>query len=56
MHLFGPTIRLKQGGTMEIYLANDLLVGEGPEAASNSFRDPAGTNLHTHGLHDSPGG
>lgn len=26
------------------------------EGAFNGFRDPAATNLHTHGLHASPGG
>lgn len=26
------------------------------QGAANSFRDPTYTNLHTHGLHDSPGG
>ena len=50
----GPTIRVKQGGTLRITLVNAL---EGPAAhpsAANTFGAPNTTNLHLHGLHISP--
>jgi len=63
----GPTIRVKPGETLEIRIKNDLGPGPGYEACNFNesqlgfFMNPATicalnhTNLHTHGLHVSPG-
>lgn len=54
--VFGPTLRIKAGEPYWIYLANNMYIGpNSTQGAANTFRDPAYTNLHTHGLHDSPG-
>lgn len=54
--MFGPTLRLRAGDSYTIYLANNLTEGANKTAGTfNEFRDPEDTNLHTHGLHDSPG-
>ncbi|KAI7838549.1 hypothetical protein COHA_007692 [Chlorella ohadii] len=56
IHVFGPTLRIKAGEPYWIYLANQMYVGPNSTlGAANTYRDPAYTNLHTHGLHDSPG-
>ena len=56
VHLFGPTLRLRAGDSYTIYLANNMSVAANSSGGVfNEWRDPADTNLHTHGLNDSPG-
>ena len=59
--LFGPTLRLRAGGTATIRLANNLtqpaaLAPGAGDAPLNGFSHSADTNLHAHGLHVDPGG
>jgi FtsP/CotA-like multicopper oxidase with cupredoxin domain len=65
-HLFGAGARLAAGGALRISLTNNLTYDseaayEAAAAVANGkpdyrlFHDPAGTNMHTHGVHASPG-
>lgn len=53
----GPTLRLTPGDTLRIRLTNDLPPNPDPVPADMSLPHHFNTtNLHTHGLHVSPGG
>lgn len=66
-HLFGAGARLAAGGALRIALTNNLTYDSAAAYAAAGapidngepdfrlFHDPAGTNMHTHGLHASPG-
>lgn len=68
-HPFGPTLRVKQGGTISIKVIDDLAADtflDQPEYPSvpqqmenitdgNGFTATASLNLHMHGIYGSPG-
>ena len=55
--LCGPTLRVRPGDSLTVTLANSLGADAGADASwpMNAYRDFNTTNLHTHGLHVSPG-
>jgi FtsP/CotA-like multicopper oxidase with cupredoxin domain len=69
VYLFGPGARLRAPAALDVRVANDLTYAPGAAAAAapaahamapgqpdySAYRDPLATNLHTHGLHASPG-
>lgn len=53
--VFGPTIRVKAGESLEIEVFNNLTQSAQASAHAETFYDPMYTNMHTHGLHDFSG-
>ncbi|GAB4816408.1 hypothetical protein N2152v2_003454 [Parachlorella kessleri] len=53
--MFGPTLRVRAGDTYTIRLTNNMTASGPASHMNNGFRDLQDSNLHTHGLHDSPG-
>ncbi len=66
-HLFGAGARLAAGGALRIALTNNLTYDSAAAYAAAGapynvgqpdyrlMHDPSGTNMHTHGIHASPG-
>ncbi|MHA3771514.1 tyrosinase family protein [Verrucomicrobiota bacterium sgz303538] len=54
--LVGPTLRARPGDTLRISLRNDMDPEPGHSGTMNKLHGFNTTNLHTHGLHVSPGG
>ncbi|EFN52942.1 hypothetical protein CHLNCDRAFT_137304 [Chlorella variabilis] len=53
--LFGPTLRAKAGDRLTLGIKNEMIQGPDKHASGGGFYHPMDTNLHTHGLHVSPG-
>jgi FtsP/CotA-like multicopper oxidase with cupredoxin domain len=49
INVFGPTIRVKAGETMEIEVFNNLTQSTQASDDAHSYYDPMYTNMHTHG-------
>lgn len=47
--IFGPTIRVKAGESLEIEVFNNLTQHDQAAAHAEAFYDPMYTNMHTHG-------
>jgi len=51
----GPTLRVRVGDTLRVRVVNDLPANPAVSEAVQHLHYPNSTNLHTHGLHVSPG-